>query len=492
MGGTHREGDRSGFGRYGFGLPSAAVSISKRFTVYSRVPGGSLHAVTVDLQKISSGQMTNREGVVTAPPATQSELPQFVRKALPKGELAHGTVIVLDSLDRLSPGFVSAQKFQAKVLEHLGLIYRGLLRTVHMRVIDLGKPNGETIVDPIDPLFLTPGARYYDDTAIVAEALPIAQFKVKEEGTRGRELGTVRVRYSYLPYGFQDGSDGRLAIMKESNGLVMLRAGRQIDVVTKIPFDGFHMVNYDRNWGVEIDFEPTLDEEFGVTTNKPQITISDRMWDILKDKGKLLSSIKELRKRFKVDKDKADAEKGKSSGKKTSEAVMEEASKFRTRKPAPLTPEKEQKQRNALEEEVSKQVKTTGREETEIRAEILGQAYKVEFEDLPGAPFYRVEQVGGQKRLKINTRHRLYSDIYNDPNTSPRVRSALEILLFVVGECELDSDNDRERFYTGERAEWSRQFDVTLDLYNKKDSVIDALSAKDEDAAADAGQAASV
>ena len=45
-GGTDREGDRKGFGRYGYGLPSSAVSIAKRDTVYSKVPADTWHAVT--------------------------------------------------------------------------------------------------------------------------------------------------------------------------------------------------------------------------------------------------------------------------------------------------------------------------------------------------------------------------------------------------------------------------------------------------------------
>src|SRR5207302_5353341 len=39
-GGTDREGDRKGFGRYGYGLPSSAVSLAKRYVVYSRADGG--------------------------------------------------------------------------------------------------------------------------------------------------------------------------------------------------------------------------------------------------------------------------------------------------------------------------------------------------------------------------------------------------------------------------------------------------------------------
>ena len=48
-GGTDREDDRTGFGRYGYGFPSSAVSFCKAYTVYSKVKGGEWYAVRVDI-----------------------------------------------------------------------------------------------------------------------------------------------------------------------------------------------------------------------------------------------------------------------------------------------------------------------------------------------------------------------------------------------------------------------------------------------------------
>ena len=48
-GGTHRHNDRSGFGRYGFGLPSAAINITRQYGVYSRVKGGEWYSVPINL-----------------------------------------------------------------------------------------------------------------------------------------------------------------------------------------------------------------------------------------------------------------------------------------------------------------------------------------------------------------------------------------------------------------------------------------------------------
>ena len=55
-GGTHRENDRGGLGRYGYGLPCSAVSIGRRFTIISKVSGGQLFAVTLDLDALYGGK----------------------------------------------------------------------------------------------------------------------------------------------------------------------------------------------------------------------------------------------------------------------------------------------------------------------------------------------------------------------------------------------------------------------------------------------------
>jgi len=470
-GGTHRENDRTSFGRYGFGLPSAAVSISRSFAVISKVPGGQWQSVRINLDEIASGKLNNQQGVVEAPAAVPGQIPAFVQAVLPEGDLAHGTIVLLDTLDRLTWKTSSAMK--ENLLHHVGLIYREIMRSVKIRVID---GTDEKVVQPIDPLFLRPDGRYYDDTPLHAEALPSASFTVKDRDSRDKEVGTVRVRYSYMPPEFQrlsDGSEGpRLRVMKENNGLVMLRAGRQIDVVTKIP--DVTLVNFDRNWGIEIDFDPTLDEEFGVTTNKQQITVSERMWDLLKQNG-VLNAMKELRARFDADRKKKKAKEAPEE--KESEKVAADTQKLRARKAVPPSPEKEEKSQKLLEEETKRIAKDTGKPEETVKKEIESRPFKVDFEELPGAPFYRMLQVGGQKQLRINLSHRFYSDMYTGPHSSPRLQAALELLLIVLGECELDSEKEREAFYRTERPEWSRRLEIMLEDLDQRDPMVDSQSA---------------
>ena len=73
-GGTHRQDDRTGFGRYGYGLPSASVSQGRAFNVYSCIDGGTWNKVRIDLDDIADGKYTARNGhiVVPEPKATQT------------------------------------------------------------------------------------------------------------------------------------------------------------------------------------------------------------------------------------------------------------------------------------------------------------------------------------------------------------------------------------------------------------------------------------
>jgi hypothetical protein len=129
-GGTHRENDRSGFGRYGYGLPSAAVSLAKRYTVYSKVKGGSWQAVTVDIDELAN--MAESGQLVDIPAAYEAIPPKFVmqrKKSINMGKTESGTVIVLEDLDRMTKerGWKKANDIAAKLLRHLGVIYRHII-----------------------------------------------------------------------------------------------------------------------------------------------------------------------------------------------------------------------------------------------------------------------------------------------------------------------------------------------------------------------------
>lgn len=490
-GGTDREGDRTGFGRYGYGLPSSAVSIAKRYTVYAKAPKNDWHAVTVDIEQLAAaaGDLEKTQELLTAKKVT---LPRWVldgatgEDKLDIGELESGVVVVLEDLDRLRKlnGWIKAETLTTKLLQHCGVIYRQFIPEKKIFV------NG-ALAQAVDPLFLMEHARFHDETTVRAEPVVTRVIEVETaEGVKGK----VRVRASLLPPNFQsaDPSDyrpdmrgaktnNRLPIMKRYNGLIVCRAGRQIDCIS--PF-WTKFQNYDINIKIEIDFDPVLDEFFSITTAKQQIVIEDEMWEKLRNDGKncggLEKLVVDLRKRRDEihDQLKAKAEnKAKDEAPRPSTLAMEATEKFKgpTREPTPK--QKEEAQQN-LEQAAKQKAEATGEAPEKVLAALTDatskKKWEVEFLAVPEGPFYRPKRFGEQRRIIINTEHPFYSKVYLPAGDA---KYALEVMLFVLAERELDSSGDAETFYKSERQKWSDRLRHALDVLVTEESLRDKASA---------------
>lgn len=470
-GGTHREGNREGFGRYGYGLPSASISQGQRFEVYSRVAGGGWYKGRLDVDELAGGVYTDKNGRVIVPKAIPTELPDWVAHQIQQqfgGELRQGTVILLDKLDRLT--WKTQVGLTRNLLPHFGMTYRNFLFDVNIFV------DGH-LVQPIDPLFTTKTFRYYDLDEDRAEPLETLRFDVRD-GNSSASLGEITVRFAYFPVTFASrdksrpaqysNANQRFSMMKETLGIVVCRNGRQIDVVTKNPWTTFR--NRDRYWGVEIDFPATMDEEFSITTSKQRVIMSDRIWEQLKQAG-VLRAIQQMRNRWVRESEALKAEVEVNGEKRPSENALQASEKFR---PAPdnLPPEKKAQSNKRFEEEAFRRAQQTGmpfeEAKRDLEIEIQGRPYRVQFEPLPGAPFFHIEQVGGQRVLYLNTAHRFFTHLYSNSEAGPYTRAALEVLLFVLGECESEASGDRQLFYESERAEWSKRLNVALDRLGER------------------------
>ena len=149
-------------------------------------------------------------------------------------------MVVIDKIDRLEAGFKTTQAFVRNLMEHVGVQYRKMMPEVKFFV-------DSTEVEPVDPLFLSEHARWYDETPVHAVAVDPINFELP--GKDG-EFGQVRVRASLFPFNFQlkdpDGPvqggnrNNRYRIMKANNGIIVCRAGRQIDCRQSPFVDNFH------------------------------------------------------------------------------------------------------------------------------------------------------------------------------------------------------------------------------------------------------------
>lgn len=476
-GGTDRENDRDGFGRYGYGLPSSAVSIAERYTVYSKVAAGDWHAVTVDIKELakvaSDIQATNEQ----LQPRSEKP-PKWVfgdKDHIDLAKVDSGTVIVLERLDRLQ--WKTAGTLQSKLMQLFGVIYRHWLPTPKL-IVD------KAPVAPVDPLFLMETALYHDETEVRAKRVPTKAFEVQT--TDGR-VGRVKIRAAFLPPNFQNadpkrfGKGAKLAnrhkIMRDYNGLQVCREGRQIDCIqprwTKFQ-------TYDYNVKIEVDFEPVLDEFFGITTAKQQIVIDDVMWDKIEQLGRLRDLVRDMRAAYKEEKSTLEAaaqQESRPDEPRPSEEAMMETEKFKPRPEAP-SDKKKAEGKKSLADAATKIAETTGKQKDDVVRELEAAAerrrFAVEFQAIPEGPFYRPQRLGEQKRLIINTQHPFYSKIYS---VTPEISSALEVLLLVLAEAELEADGDAETFYKSARTRWSERLRYALDRLHPDDEMRDKASA---------------
>jgi Histidine kinase-, DNA gyrase B-, and HSP90-like ATPase len=473
-GGTDREGDRRGFGRYGYGLPSSCVSQGLRFRVYSRIGDGeTMYAASVDLEEIRSGKHTVGGGRVLAPKPAPEEPPQWLLTYLDThfGGLPHGTVVLIDKLDR--PTWKTSSALKKNLLENCGLVYRNFLRNVTM-VVDGVK------VEAIDPLFLTPSARYYGIDTDRAESLEDIEIDVKTDDGRS-VLGKIKVRASYLPptFGYSDKTlqtaarNPRMTIMGLHEGLIVMRNGRQMDVLMRAGWKkGLTFRNTDRYWQIELDFPAVLDEEFSVTTSKQGVQLSERIWTLLRE-ADLDDVITKMQARHEVENDAIkQAHENAGEEERPYESAVREAESYFAAEPPPPNPEIEAQAQENFEAEVQRRAADTGVPEAQVREalqlDIQRRPLALVEKSEPGNVFYRPERVGTQRRVYLNTAHPFYKELYAGPTSSPEIRRALSVLILTLAAAEFDARDQRLEFYENERSWWSNHLKTSLRQLAKK------------------------
>lgn len=433
-GGTHRENDRNGLGRYGYGLPCSSVSLGRRFTVISRVSDRGLFAVELDLDDIAAGKYTDISGDIIVPRPRLVSLPPFVTDHIamtfPDG-WSSGTVILIEKLDRLE--WSTSQGLRDNLCRQFGVTYHKLRGDVVLCV------DGQ-FVKAIDPLFLTPEFWLYDLDTDRAQALDPVRVEVREPET-ARYLGAITLRYAWFPPSFGSvdkdrdavgvNANERFSILKDYHGIIFSRNRRLIDVQTRTPWTTF--INNDRYIKVEVEFTATLDEAFGVTTSKQQVTVTTFLWDLLRRAG-VPKAIEQLRGKVKEAK---------------------AARRLRALAPPPG-------HRRASERAMSGATPAATRLNSPFwDLDLKVSPYRVSLEHLPGGAFFRVDRSRGARTLHLNTSHRFFEEVYDSPSITEELRAALELVLFTLGDVMLEDDSDLVG-HNHRILSWSRRLDLAL------------------------------
>ncbi|MCY4213943.1 MAG: ATP-binding protein, partial [Gammaproteobacteria bacterium] len=282
--GTRRDRTQRGIGRFGVGLPQSSISQCKRVDVWTWTNGAdnALHCY-LDLHEI------NEDGVQVVPKPDPLPLPDQWWSISHNASAPSGTLVVWSELDRVR--WSGGSKTLERTGELCGRIYRKfivdkqqpvkidtVLASVRPSTSDLLVEQERRTCLPNDPLYLmAPSATPppFDDRPMFKE-FNKRTWTIKVNG----EVGEICVRCSMAtveainekkssivwprPYA----KAGEAPWGKHANrnkGVSIVRARRELEMSLA------WVNNYEpeeRWWSVEVEFDPILDEIFGVVNNK--------------------------------------------------------------------------------------------------------------------------------------------------------------------------------------------------------------------------------
>lgn len=505
-GGTHHK-DPTGIGRFGFGLPNSSINQTKRVEVFTRTEGADTWSkVNLDIKNVSEFGKVNIDL-----PEEVTELPGFVTEYMDHQgiRLKSGTVVVWDRPDRLT--YNQAENLKGHLDDDFGTTYRYLLPRYTVRdqkkvQIDQGKfrifiENKE--VEPVDPLFLTEGAKlfkapedgarctydrpplsvkYYLDSLTGAKKLQL--LKTAEEidaainDPSTQTVGTIKVKVARFPYGFvigdtkgfdkeaQDTKDGvaRFEIRKARRGMSFIRSGREIDTEDVFPKSAHDKASglgdwpllqgYAYHWAVEVIFDPELDDVFGVGNDKQTIRPIDDFWRVMVQ----AEVDKSLREEQKWQSDQRRKPKPEVSDPLFSTPAAEAAAAASTTlgRNRQLPPMRREEANGVLQQEVERRAALTGVSLDEVRKNIEDEAkrkrYAIEFFESRGGVFYEPGYGNGLQRVaRVNKLHPFFEVFYARLATlDPIARNTVDLLLLALADAELAAGGQEEGDEGGE------------------------------------------
>lgn len=260
--------NQKGIGKFGMGLPNSSISQCRRVDVWSWQDSVVYHTY-LDVGEIQAGAMTE------VPVPEVSAIPAEWLKLI-AGEIApHGTLVVWNDLDRVSWKRGTTLLRNAEFIT--GRIYRHFINKKSIRIRLAAyefdgryKPMWESFVRPNDPMYRMNGTNAPAPFDQKPAFDPFGEPVVLAVGHNGAEHEVIIRASICKPEARRDGGlkpIGRHAA--KNQGISVVRAGRELEMNRS--FEN----SYDpreRWWGIEVEFDPGLDEVFGVTNNKQAAT----------------------------------------------------------------------------------------------------------------------------------------------------------------------------------------------------------------------------
>lgn len=283
-GGTHRN-DSSGMGKFGMGLPNSSISQCKRVEVWSWQESGAPYFTYLDVDEMKQGDLDD------VPEPVVKEIPEHYQKAFFIGQPPKsGTLVIWSKLDRLT------WKTGQSIFRHcellVGRMYRNFMCDQGIKIESITyRQSGKDKLDvwkkdtfrANDPMYLKKGTSLpelpgsYKNEAFF-EMLDREVISVEYEDASGvLKKSDVTVTSSIVKTPISNKLINPIAGMLGATkwgkhcgkniGVSIVRAGREL-VLRDSFLSSALRESKGRFMGIEVSFEPCLDNVFGVTNNK--------------------------------------------------------------------------------------------------------------------------------------------------------------------------------------------------------------------------------
>lgn len=428
FGGSMNYNNRSGIGRFGMGMKTAALSMSPVMELYSWQETGSIYSMILDVEAIGK----DRSNAVNLPdptlntelraelaelfykpmgwPSDQKEQELFASDADDLAERlgAHGTIVFMPACDRLSSR--KARTLGEHAVGEMARIYRraisgGLRLYVNNRR-----------VEAFDPTYSMANARHAkalpDGAPATSRLLLSRPIDIPVSENDPSRVGQIVAKVFALP--IEEWSDLDRKTQKNDlrifDGLTVsiLRNDREVFAGPLPKLTTQHSVT---NWyRVQIDFPGLLDEAFGVASNKQGVRMKDYVLDKIRAEiGSDITKLNDEIRRFQAEKaSRLEPAKATASEQRAGEVDQLHAKPLATEP----TPE-EQAQLDANLRGLAVTLKRDEETDDQAFERVKSSKYIIDFKHDEYWPFYHVDHKFGRIILTINTAHAFFDKLYN-------------------------------------------------------------------------------
>jgi hypothetical protein len=425
FGGSLNFGNRSGIGRFGMGMKTAALSLSPIMELYSWQEPRAIYNMTLDIDAIGR----DKSNLVELPdPALQSEFAyeltslftswmtfptdhdEQLRLANEESELYEklgpsGTLVYMPSCDRLT--YHKVKTLVEHATKEMARVYRrqiaaGLKIYINNRVLEA-----------FDPTYSMSNARHVHFLDIEPKISRLAVAKTVQIRLNEKQPETAPIQIKIYKLPIEEWSALSRKTLKNDlrmfDGLTVsiLRNNREVFAGSMPKITTRHSVT---NWyRVQIDFPGVLDEAFGVASNKQGVRWKGYVEDAIKEAiGDDITSMNDEIRQFQA------AQNARKVPAKPSMSELK-ASEADTLQAKPLQPlsEEEQAQMDANLRGLAVSLKRDGETDEQAFQRIKESQYIIAFKHDPYWPFYDVAYKFGRIILTINTAHAFFTKLYD-------------------------------------------------------------------------------